>query len=184
MRGLPVARYYIERFLSAHASDIQGHVLEIGDNYYTRKFGRNRVTRSDVLHVAEGNPNATIVADLTRAGHLPSNAFDCIIFTQTLQYIYDVRAALRTLYRILRPSGVLLATCHGISDLSRHGMDLWGEYWRFTDRSVRRLFAEVFPPDNLEVKQHGNVLASIAFLHGLDAAELTTDELDYADPDY
>ena len=184
MRGLPVDRHYIERFLSAHASEIQGHVMEIGDNYYTRKFGRDRVTRSDVLHVVEGNPNATIVADLTRADHLPSDTFDCIILTQTLQCIYDVRTALGTLHRILKPNGVLLATCHGISHLSRDEMDLWGEYWRFTDRSVRRLFAEFFPPNGLEVKQHGNVLASIAFLHGLAAEELSADELDYVDPDF
>src|SRR3990170_7811785 len=31
-RGLPVDRHYIERFLSAHSSDIRGRVLEIGDN--------------------------------------------------------------------------------------------------------------------------------------------------------
>jgi len=38
-RGLPIDRYYIERFLSAHALDICGYVLEIQDNAYTRKFG-------------------------------------------------------------------------------------------------------------------------------------------------
>lgn len=36
---------------------------------------------------------ARIVADLTRADHVPSDTFDCIIFVraQTLQMIYDVR---------------------------------------------------------------------------------------------
>src|SRR5690348_17021256 len=50
-RGLPVDRYYIEQFLAAHAADIQGRVLEIGHNVYTRKFGAERVTKSDVLHI-------------------------------------------------------------------------------------------------------------------------------------
>ena len=64
-RGLPVDRYYIENFLTHHADDIRGRVLEIGDNSYTRRFGGDHVTKSDVLHVVEGNPQATIVGDLT-----------------------------------------------------------------------------------------------------------------------
>ena len=84
-RGLPIDRYYIEQFLSTNASDIRGRVLEMGDDSYTRKFGADRVQQADVLHVVEGNPRATIVADLTCADHVPSDIFDCIILTQTLQ---------------------------------------------------------------------------------------------------
>ncbi len=184
-RGLPIDRYYIERFLSAHAFDIGGHVLEIGDDFYTRKFGGNRVTRSDVLHVVQGNPKATIIADLTSADHVPSDTFDCIIFTQTLQMIYDARSALRHLHRILKPGGVVLATAHGISKINRReGVDPWGEYWHFTTQSVRRLFTEVFQSDNVTVKARGNVFAAIAFLHGLASEELHQEALDYPDPDY
>ena len=184
-RGLPIDRYYIERFLSAHASDIRGCVLEIGDAFYTRKFGGDRVTKSDVLHVVRGNPEATIVADLTCADSIPSDTFNCIICTQTLQMIYDMRAALHHLYRILKPGGVLLATSHGISKIGRRGaIDHWGEYWRLTAQSARRLFEENFPAKNIDVKTYGNVLTAIAFLHGLGAEELHTEELGYFDPDY
>jgi ubiquinone/menaquinone biosynthesis C-methylase UbiE len=69
------------------------------------RFGGERVIQSDVLHAAAGNTTATIVADLTRADHIPSETFECIILTQTLQYIYDVRAAIGTLYRILSRVG-------------------------------------------------------------------------------
>jgi hypothetical protein len=82
-RGLPIDRYYIERFLARYAEDIRGRVLEIGDNSYTQKYGGSHVTASDVLHVTEGNSQATLVADLTHAEHIPSDTFDCIIFTQT-----------------------------------------------------------------------------------------------------
>ena len=184
-RGLPIDRYYIERFLSAHASDIQGHVLEMGDAFYTQKFGGARVTTSDVLHVVEGNPDATIVADLTRAHNIPSETFDCIIFTQTLQMIYDIRAALQHLYRILKPGGALLVTAHGITKIARReGIDPWGEYWHFTTQSARHLFQEVFPAANIQVDVYGNVLTAVAFLHGLASEELRQEELDYIDPDY
>jgi SAM-dependent methyltransferase len=177
-------RYYIERFLGQHATDIHGRVLEIGDNTYTQRFGGTRVHQSDVLHATPGNPEATLVADLTCADHLAANTFDCIILTQTLQYIYDLRAALRTLYRLLKPAGVLLATCPGISQMSRWDAEQWGEYWRFTTFSARRLFAEVFPETALSVQAHGNVLVALAFLHGLLVTELRRAELEHHDPDY
>jgi SAM-dependent methyltransferase len=181
-RGLPIDRYYIERFLSAHAADIGGHVLEIGDDTYTRQFGGDRVKKSDVLHVSEGNPKATIVGDLTCATHIPSDRFDCVIFTQTLHLIYDARGALQTLHRILKPGGVLLATFPGISQISD---ERWREswHWAFTQLSARRLFEEIFP-QNVCVEVCGNVLAAIAFLHGLAAEELRQDELDYRDAHY
>jgi SAM-dependent methyltransferase len=184
-RGLPIDRYYIERFLFAHRLDIRGHVLEIGDDFYTREFGGARVSKSDVLHVVEGNPKATIVADLTFADRVPSDTFDCIIFIQTLQMMYDVRAGLWHLYRILKPGGVLLVTSHGISRIGRReGVDPWGEYWRFTTQSARRLFQEYFPAGNVRVGLHGNVLSAMAFLHGLAAEELRQEELDYLDPNF
>jgi ubiquinone/menaquinone biosynthesis C-methylase UbiE len=124
------------------------------------------------------------VADLTCASHIPSDTFDCIILTQTLHLIYDVRAALTTLYRILKPGGVLLTTVSGISKISREDMDRWGHHWSFTTRSAQRLFQEFFPEMNVAVDAYGNVLAAIAFLHGLASEELRHEELDYHDRDY
>ena len=55
-RGVPIDRYYIENFLDRHAGDIRGHVLEIGVDSYTWRFGGDRVTKSDVLNLEEENP--------------------------------------------------------------------------------------------------------------------------------
>jgi SAM-dependent methyltransferase len=180
---LPIDRYYIERFLANYSNDIWGRVLEIGDPNYTRQFGGDRVTKSDVLHVSEGNPLATFVGDLACAGHIPSKAFDCVIVTQTLHLVYDVRAALGTLYRILKPNGVLLLTVPGVSQTSR---DQWGKswYWSFTSMSICRLLEEFFPAENVEVESHGNVLAATAFLQGIATSELKQTELDLRDPHY
>jgi glycosyltransferase involved in cell wall biosynthesis len=182
--GLPIDRYYIERFLERHATDIGGHVLEVSDDAYTRRFGGDRVTQADVLHVTGDNPKATIVADLTRADQVPSDTFDCIVLTQVLPFILDVPAAVRTLHRILRPGGVVLATVPGIGRISRYDMERWGDYWRFTSLSAHRVFECGFPQGEVRVEAHGNVLAATAFLHGLSDRELRPDELDYHDPDY
>ncbi len=184
-RGLAIDRYYIEHFLQAHSQDIRGRVLELGDPFYIKKFGGDRVTQIDVLHVTEGNPEATIVADLTDADHIPSDLFDCIIFTQSIQMIYDARAALRTLHRILKPGGVLLLTSAGISKIGRRlGRDGWGEYWHITTQSAEDLLRETFPGGAFEISSYGNVLTAMCYLHGLAAEELTTEELDHCDPDF
>jgi SAM-dependent methyltransferase len=137
-----------------------------------------------VLHFQEGNPKATIVADLSSHNNIPSNSFDCIIFTQTLQFIYDVQATILTLHRILKPRGVVLATFPGISQISRYDMERWGEYWRFTTCSARKLFEDAFPAGNVTVQAYGNVLAASAFLQGLAVEDVRREKLDYRDPNY
>jgi SAM-dependent methyltransferase len=183
-RGQPVDRYYINQFLSANAADIRGHVLEIGESKYTMRYGDDRVAETDILHVSAESPNATIVADLAAADHIPSDLFDCIICTQTLHLIYEIPLAICTLSRILRPGGVLLVTLPGISQISRYDMDRWGDYWRFTSASTKQLFAATFLEQNVDLSVYGNVLAAVAFLHGLAAKELEQQELEYTDPDY
>jgi len=183
-RGQAIDRYYIEKFLTAHSPQIRGVVLEIGDDSYTRCFGGSQVTRSEVLHVIAGNPKATLIGNLQTGQGVPSEAFDCIILTQTLQLIYDVQAAITNAYAALKPNAVLLATVPGISHISRYDMDCWGDYWRFTDASARQLFGDVFGAENVAVKTHGNVLVACAFLHGLAVEELKPAELGYSDPDY
>lgn len=183
-RGLCIDRYYIERFLERHASDIQGRTLEVAEDTYTRRFGGDRVRRRDILHVDPSFRRATLTADLTRPDSLPAGAFDCIVCTQTLPFIYDIRAAVGSLRRMLRPGGVVLATFAGISQISRYDADRWGDFWRLTSQSAGRLFGDVFGPAHLEVSAYGNVLAAVAFLHGLAADELTREELDHPDGDY
>jgi SAM-dependent methyltransferase len=199
-RGTPVDRWYVEHFIGRFAGaetyasgDLRGRVLEVGDDLYARRFGSlpaegpvraGQIERLDVLHVSHDNPKATIVDDLERSSTLPDDAFDCVICTQTLHLLYDVRAAIATLHRILRPGGVVLVTVPGLSQRCNPDRDVWGEFWRFTSLSARRLFEESFPPAGVTVDAYGNVLTAIAFLHGLCSEELTAAELEPRDPDY
>lgn len=177
-RGQPIDRYYIERFLQEHSNDIRGRVLEVMDSRYTERFG-SVVETSDVLDIDASNERATIVADLTAPGNVPSDSFDCLILTQTLQSIYDFHAAVQEAHRMLRPGGVLLATVPSISKIDPTP-GVRGDFWRFTWASCDRLFFEVFGA-NVTVRAHGNVLAAIAFLAGLAREDLTDEELDVQD---
>ncbi len=179
-RGTPIDRVYVERFVGGHASDIRGRVLEIAAPDYTTRFGSG-VERVDVLMAREGNPQATIVADLADAPQIPDETFDCAIVTQTLQFVWDAPAAFSTLHRILAPGGVLLATVPGITKISPPEDEEFGEWWHFTARSARRLAEQAFGEGAVEVETFGNVLAASGFLYGLAAWDLRAEELDVRD---
>jgi SAM-dependent methyltransferase len=184
-RGQPIDRCYIESFLEKHAQDIRGHVLEFGNDFYTRRFGGARVTCADVLNRLAGSPQTTIVGDLADAPNIAEDTFDCIICTQVLQYLYELRPAVATLHRILKPGGVILVTVPGVAHkLCREDMDEWGDYWRFTGLSVKRLFEDVFGSDHAHVESRGNVLAASAFLQGLAVEDVSPSDLEFTDPDY
>lgn len=183
-RGTPIDRLYIERFIAAHSADIRGRVLEVSNNAYTTRYGAGRVSRSDVVHPSEGNPHATVIADLALPDPSLEGQFDCIICTQTLQLIYEVRSAVTQLHDWLKPGGTLLATVPGISQISIQDMEQTGDYWRFTGAAVRKLFSDAFGADAIEVEVLGNVLSSVAFLHGIAAEEFDEATLLKADPQF
>jgi SAM-dependent methyltransferase len=177
-RGTPVDRRYIESFLERRRGDIRGRVLELADDTYTRRFGTDLV-RVEVLSASEGNPAATVVADLTDAPQLADGSFDCAIVTQTLQYVWDVRAAVGTLARVLAPGGVALVSLPCLSRLDRGP---WPDLWRFSPASASRLFEEAFGEGSVELEARGNVLTAAAFLYGLAAEELDPRAFEEDDP--
>jgi SAM-dependent methyltransferase len=180
-RGTPVDRYYLESFLSMNAGDIHGRVLEITDDRYTRRFGTN-VIQSDILDVDKSNPRATFVGDVALPEVLPESAFDCIVFVQTLQYVYDLRAGIASLHRALKPGGVVLLTTGGLSQLSYTYEAKW--YWWVTPDGLHRLLEEQFGTHSVRVKGCGNVYAAAAFFQGLAMEELDRAAVDVEDPKY
>ena len=179
-RGLPVDRYYVERFLADHASDIRGRVLEVAEDRYSKRFGGPNIERQDILSLERGD-QSTIIGDLAHPGTLPASAFDCIILTQTLHMIFDLDAAVAQLRQALRPGGVLLVTVPGISPVDRGDWrDSW--HWSLTDISLRRLLSKAFEQDKVVVTVRGNLYAATAFLHGAAVEELSRRKLESHDP--
>lgn len=180
-RGGPLDRHYIEAFLHACSSDVRGAVLEVQEDELSRAAGGPRVERVDVIDLDDGNPRATVVADLRAAPHLASHSYDCIVLTQTLHVIDDMEAVLREARRLLKPAGTLLATVPCASRVClEYGED--GDMWRATPAGARQLFERVFDAGTVETVAYGNVLANVAFLEGIGRGELAPAELDAVDP--
>jgi SAM-dependent methyltransferase len=180
-RGGPIDRIYIAQFMQQHSADIRGRALEIAGDEYIRRYG-TAVQQTDILDVFPDNPNATIVADLAGAPNIPNDSFDCVLVTQVLSWIYDVRAPFRTAHRILKSNGVLLATTPGICRIAPVEAELFGQWWHFTAMSAKRVAEEIFGEGNVEVQTYGNVLAAAGYLFGLGKYDLTPEELAVHDP--
>ncbi|KSU84880.1 Methyltransferase domain-containing protein [Fictibacillus enclensis] len=179
-RGKPIDRFYIEKFIENNRAEITGHVLEVGDNFYTRTYGDN-VTKSDVLNLISSN-EATIVGDLATGENIPHGVFDCIILTQVIHVIYDIKMALNHTFNALKPGGTLLLTTSGLSSSCR--TDFHGDYWRFTDTSLRKLLNELVDEERIEIDVFGNVAVAKAFLDGLAIHEIPEAILGIKDDHY
>lgn len=182
-RGGSICRYYIDTFLNKYSSVIKGRVLEIGDRHYTEKFGIE-IDESYVLHFEDDyqQNQYDFIGDLRDGKGIQKNFYDCIICTQVLDFVEDIRDTPDILIGALKPGGKLLISVSGISTICRYDMDKYGQYWNFTDRSIRNMFTR--NDTECEVWTKGNCKAACAFLQGMGYTELTKEELEDTDEDF
>ncbi len=178
--GTPIDRYYIEDFLKDNSNSIHGDVAEFADDIYTKRYGKN-ITHSYILHVNGWGDNV-IRADLVTGEGIQDNMVDCLICTQTIQFIYDLPSAIKNIYRLLKPGGCALITAHGISQISPYDYRNWGEYWRFTPKTINALFSQL--GINQCVISYGNVKTAVAMLYGICVEDLSKEDFEYNDDQY
>ena len=155
----------------------------MGDDAYSKQFGGTRIIHQDILHVNNENDRATLVGDISNSEVLPRETFDCMIVTQTLQLIYDLKQAVHNMHRALKLNGVLLLTVPGITQIERGE---WGKnwYWSLTKMSASRLFGEIFGLERVTLETHGNVFAATALLQGVALEEVDQRDLEVLDEYY
>lgn len=176
-RGVPIHRTYIWGFLEKNSKVIAGECLEFHDGYYTRAHGGNRVSHLDILHLSAGNPQANLVGDICGQNEIPSDKYDCIICSHVLQSVKDLRKGIFTLYRILKPGGVLLLA---VPLLSMSGSE-YKELWMITPTGLEELLSEHFSKERFEITAYGNSLVAALELRGFVEHELTQHEINSHD---
>lgn len=182
-RGGSICRYYLDEFFEQFEGAVTGTVLEIGDRNYTNRFGIN-VKDSYVLHFDNQYEERGLDfrGDLRSGEGIKTNFYDCIILTQVLNFVQDIDNVPSVLINSLKVGGRLLVSVSGISTICRYDMDKYGQYWNFTDKSLRNMFTR----DNTECRvwTKGNCKVACAFLQGMGYTELTKEELEETDEDF
>jgi len=180
-RGKPIDRLYIDTFISKHAADIRGHVLEIGADDYSSKFAPQPPERIEVFDVVPA-PKATIISDLAAAG-VADESFDCLIVLQTLMMVHDIGAAVDTIHRILKPGGHALVTVNFLApNCDDACQDMW--QWGISPGAAQKLFADRFGTANTEVTPYGNYAAAAGLLAGLSLNDIDESALWGHEPGY
>jgi SAM-dependent methyltransferase len=186
--GTAVIRYYWSQFLESHQADIRGHGLEVGETTTIRKYGGSLLIQADAIDLSPHSPEVVVVADLSRADHVPADTYDCFVNQFTTSVIYDIDAAIFHAIRILKPGGVLLINFWCLDFYLYRGLDMGTGapiymYRWFTPIQVENLLRRLRLSDgDFELHVYGNLLTRVAFLMNLPAEELTRRELEFSDP--
>jgi len=186
--GLSTIRYYWADFLERQRQDIRGRALEIGETTTIRAYGGDALTQADALDLAAHSPEVRVVADLSRADHVPGEMYDCFVNQFTTCVLYDIQAALYHAIRLLKPGGVLLINFWCVDFYFHRGLDmgtgapLYMHHW-FTPIGVHDLFQRLnLTEADYHVTTYGNLLTRMAFLLNIPAREYTPAELEHNDP--
>lgn len=186
--GTPIVRYYWSHFLQQHRADIRGRALEIGTTYTIRHYSDEELAGAEAMDLSAHNPEITVVADLSRAEHLPADQYDCFVNQFTMHLIYNVEAALYHAVRLLKPGGVLLVNFPCVDYYFAKGLDMGTGaplflYWWFTPVQVENLLRQIgLKTADYTLRVYGNLFSRIAYQMNLPAEELTARELAYEDP--
>jgi len=175
-RGVPIARYYINRYVEGIAGRIRGTVLEFGEPTYSAALDCTTETIS-----IDESEKPTLLADICDPAvkRLRGGAYDFIICTSVLHLVIDPRTAVDHMHDLLKPGGTLLVAEKAVSIV-----DPWltaADKWRFTPTGLRALLV---PFADVRVEAFGNLYTMCAYLSGRAAAEVAQDKLDYHDPSY
>lgn len=128
-------RLQLERWLWQHEADLTGAVMDVGQPFH-RSWAK------------PGYFTLGLGGDCDRDGDITAldmadNSLDAIVCAEVFEHCADPFAAVRELYRVLKPGGLLLITSPFIWP-DHHCAD-YPDYWRFTWQAWELLLTKVAP---------------------------------------
>ena len=177
--GTPIDRVYIEKFIREQSQYIHGTVMEIAEDKYARRY-RENISEMQILHV-NGDGENVIKGNFATGEGVTPDSVDCLICTQTLCMIFEVEKAIYHIHRILKKEGTALITVPGIVQISLYDYRNWGQYWSFTEQSIRALLKKYFAEENIDIQVYGNVKTAVGLLYGVCAENFSDEDFTYND---
>lgn len=179
LSGTPVDRVLIENFLG-HASgscalNASGNACEVGSLEYIKKyFPESQHFSLDFvkdLEIQKSGPHS-LSGDLCRNSVVAEKFIDIIVLTQVLSFTENPEVALTTIGKILKPGGFAILTDPFLTPISMYDEVRWGEFSRFTERSLKKVLNEQTWIESYEIGFLGNSVTSAAIMLGIPAEQI------------
>lgn len=176
LRGIPIDRYYLDKFIEAIHNEISGVTLEIaGDKANPERFKLTNVTSYVTLNL-EGK-DADIIGDAHDPKAVDKGSLDTVLLFNVLEHCERPWVVVENIYNWLKPGGQVFCMVPSAQRVHRQPQD----YWRIFPDAMNSLFVR-FPRRKLYV--YGNPLTTLAAYYGIAHEELSREELDYYHEDY
>jgi len=180
-RGQPLDRYYIDLFINQKKDLIKGRVLEIGDDRYSKRF--ISAPQRNVLRGRKNRGYKNYNGDLLNFATLKDiGQFDTLIITNVLNFIFDYDEAIKNIAKLTSKGGKCLFTVSAFSGISKFDNDRWGDYWKFSQKSLGQILKKYF--SNIEIDSFGNASVSASFVLGLVTEDIPNTTLEIKDKNY
>ncbi len=135
---LSLIRKNVSKFLQdcGKRYDKEGILLDIAPQEHEGAAPYFKLMRVETLDI-NPNSNATYIADIcsNNSDKISDNFFDIVVCTEVLEHTFNPFDAVKEIYRILKPSGLLLASVP--FNFRIHGP--LPDCWRFTEHGIRYL---------------------------------------------
>lgn len=177
LRGTPIDRYYLLRFMDAIRGRVTGDMVELGGTDGRRANRRFPGVTSYHNVDIDPRPGVTIVGDLHAASLIAPASADAIVAFNVLEHCVEPWVVVENMRRWLRPGGQAFCMVPNAQRIHESPQD----YWRPTPGGLGSLFRAYA---GHEVFRYGNPASLIASYLGIAAEELRQDELDTVHPDY
>jgi len=174
-------RNWIEKFLIENALPLvrpRSTCLEWG-TFYMEKIFKNACTVKDSLEHSDtpkppqNSSIGTVFHDeIYKASTIPDNSYDVIISTQVYEHLVDPMLATRTMVRLLKPGGILIATGPHLCPFHRAPDD----FFRYTHHGIASIMSRSGLTPVVE-RQFGNVMMLVNVFEGVPVAEVSDEDI-------
>ncbi|MEI6429313.1 MAG: methyltransferase domain-containing protein [Pseudanabaena sp. ELA607] len=177
LRGQPVDRYYLDKFIQKIRPEIVGNILEIGATPQAKEtYQLSPDSSYQVLNI-EPFLGVDIVGDAHNVNLIKPESFDTILLFSVLEHCYAPWIVIENIYTWLKPGG----KCFAMTPVSAKIHNVPQDYWRIMPDAFTWMLKNF---SHHELQLCGNTMTVLADLYGISAAELTTEELDAYHPDH